>query len=244
MPTDEELGRLKAIPRSFRKPLPFEEEAREVEGSLYHLWWRCLRASSEYLECCEMAGQDHSLAETYANFGDVRGDWRKWWSQHGRKIFSERHDYPKVRAITKDRALAKLDVETENFLILDIPMGLRRVTILEQINKLLDEHHPGRDLDVWAQSTAKVKLHKSKLHEKTLPQLVHVAEILQKQPDILLYELAAVAGLAEIHLGRSVNEELTAREERQRREMAASRYKDQATRLVANAALGIFPSVD
>jgi hypothetical protein len=244
MPTDEELGRLKAIPRSFRKPLPFEEEAREVEGSLYHLWWRCLRASSEYLECCEVDGHDHPLAETYVNFGDVRGDWRKWWAQTGRKIFSERHDYPKVRAITKDRALAKLDVEPDNFLILDIPLGLRRVTILEQINKLLNEHHPGRDLDVWAQSTAKVKLHKSKLHEKTLPQLVHVAEILHKQPDILLYELAEVTGLAEIHLGRSVQQELTMREEHQRREMAASRYKDQATKLVSNAARGIFPCVD
>ena len=149
-----------------------------------------------------------------------------------------------VRAITKDRALGKLDVEPGNFLILDIPLGLRRVTILEQINKLLDEHHEGRDLDVWAQSTAKVKLHKSKLQEKTLPILVNVAEILHKQPDILLYELAEVAGLAEIHLGRSVQQELTKREEHQRREMAASRYKDQATRLIANAARGLFPCLD
>lgn len=244
MPTDEELGRLKAIPRSFRKPLPYEEEAKEVEGSLYHLWWRCMRASQEYLDCCEAGGIDHPLAATYADFGDVRVKWADWWRKTGRKIFSERHDYPKVRAITKDRALGKLEVEPENFLILDIPLGLRRVTILEQINKLLDEHHPGRDLDVWAQSTAKVKLHKSKLHEKTLPQLVHVAEILHKQHDIRLYELAEIAGLAEIHLGRSVQEELSPREERQRREMAASRYKDQASKLVANAARGLFPSVD
>ena len=244
MHTDEELGRLKAIPRSFRKPLPLEEEAREIEGSLYHLWWRCLRASSDYLECCEVEGQGHSLAETYANFGDVRVKWPVWWRRTGRVIFSERHDYPLVRAITKDRALGKLEVEPENFLILDVPLGLRRVTILEQINKLLDEHHPGRDLDVWAQSTAKVKLNKSQLQVKTLPLLVNVAELLHKQPEILLYELAEAAGLAEIHLGRSVQEELTKREEHQRREMAASRYKDQATKLVANAAHGLFPCID
>ncbi|BDU53386.1 hypothetical protein [Limnohabitans sp. INBF002] len=244
MITDEELGRLKAIPRSFRKPLPSEEEAREVEGSLYHMWWRCLRASSKYLECCEVEGRNHALSQTYANFGDVRVKWPIWWRRTGRVIFSERHDYPKVRAITKDRALTKLNVESESFLILDVPLGLRRTTVLEQINKLLDEHHPGRDLDVWAQSTAKVKLHKSKLHEKTLPQLVLVAEILHKKPEILLYELAEVAGLAEIHLGRSVQEELTKREEHQRREMAASRYKDQANKLVINAAHGRFPCID
>lgn len=244
MQSDEELGRLKSIPRSLRKPLPFEEEAREVENSLYHLWWRCLRASNEYLECCEVEGENHPLAETYADFGDVRVDWRRWWVRTGRRIFSERHDYPKVRAITKDRALLKLEVEAENFLILDIPLGLRRTTILEQINKLLDEYHPGRDLDVWAQSTAKVKLHKSRLHEKTLPQLVQVAEILHKEPEILLYDLADRAQLAEIHLGRSVQEELTRNEERQRREMAASRYKAQALTLVYNSARGIFPCVD
>lgn len=244
MQSDEELGRLKAIPRSLRKPLPYEEEAREVEGSLYHLWWRCLRASNEYLECCEVEGVNHPLAETYADFGDVRLEWRRWWMRTGRHIFSERHDYPKVRAITKDQARKQLTLEPENFLILDIPLGLRRTTILEQINKLLDEYHPGRDLDVWAQSTAKIKLHKSKLHEKTLPKLVDVAEILHKQPDILLYDLAERAALAEIHLGRSVQEELTRNEERQRREMAASRYKAQALTLVYNAARGIFPCVD
>lgn len=244
MHSDPELGRLKAIPRSLRKPLPYEEEAREVENSLYHLWWRCLRASNEYLECCEVEGQGHPLASTYADFGDVRLEWRRWWMRSGRYIFSERHDYPKVRAITKDQARRQLTLEPENFLILDVPLGLRRTTILEQINKLLDEYHPGRDLDVWAQSTAKVKLHKNRMQGKTLPELVNVAEILHKQPDILLYDLADRAQLAEMHLGRSVQEELTAREERQRREMAASRYKTNALTLVYNAARGIFPCVD
>ena len=244
MPSDEELGRLKAIPRALRKPLPYDEEALAAKGTLYHQWWRCLRYSKEYLECCEAKGKVHPLAETYANFGDVRINWTSWWRQVGRKIFSEHHDYLKVRAVTKDRALAKLEVDGKNFLILDIPLGLRRETILTQINEFLDEHHAGRNLDVWAQSTARVKLHKSKLQEKTLPQLIHVAEILHNQPDILLYELAQVAGLAEIHLGRSVQQELTKREEHQRREMAASRYKFQAIKLVNNAANGLFPCID
>lgn len=243
MPTDEELGRLKTIPRSLRKPLPYEEEAREVEGSPYHLWWRCLRASSEYLACCEVEGVDHPLASTYVDFGDVRVKWPIWWKRIGRVIFSERHDFPKVRAVTRPRAFARLEHEPENFLVLDVPLGLRRVTILEQLNALLDEHHAGRDLDVWAQSSARVKLQKSTLQGKTLPQLVHVAELLAQNPEMRLYELAVQAGLAEHHLGRSVQQELTARDERQRREMAASRYRDQALALVKNAASGIFPSV-
>lgn len=240
--SEEELGRLKGIRGSLRRPLSAEKELEATEGSLYQQWWRCLRASKAYLECCDLDGRNHPLAATYEKFEDVRMPWRRWWPDVGRRIFSERLDYPKVRAYTGRKSR---DVTTEpGFLILEVPLGLTRVTILEQINDILAEHHEGRNLDVWAQSSAKVKLHKSRLQIKTLPKLVEVAEILFREPDILLYDLAVKAELAEVHLGRSVQEALTDREEHQRREMAASRYKAQATNLVFHAARGKFPCVD
>jgi hypothetical protein len=243
MTEEIELGRLKGVPGTLRRPLPFEQEANVVLGSPYHLWWRCLRASAEYLQCCDADGKDHELSDTFEKFGDVRLGWRTWWQFFGRDIFSEREDYPQVREITSKRELNQLRIDVEKFLILDIPLGLRRVTILEKINELLDQRHLGRDLNVWEQSSAKIKLHKSDLQDKTIPKLVEVAEILHRHPDIQLYELADMAQLATIHLGRAVNEQLTDREERQRREMAASRYKTQAQKLVHYAVRGIFPCV-
>ena len=137
-----------------------------------------------------------------------------------------------------------MEVEAKDFLILDIPLNLRRVTILEQINKLLDQHHDGKNLDVRAQSTALVQLETTKLQHKTVPILVDVAEILHRNPRIQLYQLAQRAKLAEIHLGRKVQETNSVEQEKQRRQMAASRYKEQAEKLVYNAARMKFPSIE
>lgn len=240
----EKLGLFKEIPGGLRKGRSTTDDSRKAKDTLYYEWWRCLNASQEYLECCGKGGKNHPLADTYALFGDVTVSWTAWWGNIGKRIFSERRQYPKVRAIDQNKVLNKLEVEPKNFLILDVPLNLRRVTILEQINKLLDEHHNGKNLDVRAQSTALVQLETTKLQHKTIPLLVDVAEILYRNPDIQLYQLAQKAKLAEIHLGRNIQESNSAEQEKQRRQMAASRYKDQAQRLVYNAARLKFPSID
>jgi len=99
-------------------------------------------------------------------------------------------------------------------------------------------------LDVRAQSSAIVQLETNRLQHKTVPILVDVADILYHNPNIQLYQLAQKAKLAEHHLGRSVSESLSEREEKQRREMAASNYKKNAERLVYNAGRLKFPSID
>ncbi|MDH6300132.1 hypothetical protein [Polynucleobacter sphagniphilus] len=242
--SEQELGLYKEIPGGLRKGRSTADDWRKAKETMYYEWWRCLNASKEYLECCDKKGKNHELADTYALFGDVTISWANWWNKIGKRIFSERRQYPKVRAIEQEEALKKLEVEAEDFLILDIPLNLRRVTILEQINKLLDEHHDGKNLDVRVQSTALVQLETTKLQHKTIPVLVDVAEILFRTPDIQLYQLAQRAKLAEIHLGRKVQETNSPEQEKQRRQMAASRYKEQAERLVYNAARLKFPSIE
>lgn len=242
--SEDKLGLYKEIPGALRRQIPAEQEWKKAKESLYYQWWRCLNASNEYLECCAKKGKSHELSDTYALFGDVTTSWPAWWQKIGRNIFSERQQYPKVRVLSEETALRKIDVNSKDFLILDIPLNLRRVTILEQINNFLEEHHLGKDLDVRAQSTALVQLETTKLQHKTIPILVDVAEILFSNPDIQLYQLAQKAKLAEHHLGRSRSETLSAEDEKQRRQMAASRYKEQAEKLIYNAARLKFPSID
>ena len=241
---NEKLGSFKELPETLRKSLPSEQEWKKAKETLYYQWWRCLNSSKDYIECCSIKGRSHELSTTYEVFGDVTISWASWWQKTGRKIFSERRQYPKVRSIDQEEALDRLNIDERNFLILDIPLNLRRVTILEQINKLLEKHHPGNKLDIRAQSSAIVQLETNRLQHKTVPILVDVAELIFKTPNISLYQLAQKAKLAEHHLGRSKTEALSQREEKQRREMAASRYKEQASRLVFNAVRGRFPSID
>ena len=117
---DQELGLFKEIPGGLRRRLPMEQEWKNAKETLYYEWWRCLNASKEYLECCAVEGKDHELAETYALFGDVTVSWPQWWTKIGRKIFSERRQYPKVRAIDQDEALKKLNIDERYLLILDV----------------------------------------------------------------------------------------------------------------------------
>ena len=242
--TEKDLGLYKEIPGGLRRRLPIDQEWKKAQETLYFQWWRCLNYSKEYLQCCIQKGENHPLSETYTLFGDVTISWPQWWQKIGRKLFSERRQYPRVRVIAEQAALKKLDTESQDFLILDIPLNLTRVTILEQINKLFDEFHPGNELKIRAQSTALVQLEDSRLQHKTIPTLVNVAQILHSNPDIQLYQLAQRAKLAEIHLGRKVQEKNSPEQEKQRRQMAASRYRDQATKLVYNAARLKFPSID
>ena len=241
---NSKLGLYKEISSGLRKGRSTADDWRKAKDTMYYEWWRCLNASKEYLECCAKQGKNHELAVTYDLFGDVTISWANWWSKVGKHIFSERRQYPKVRVIEQEEALNKLEVETKDFLILDVPLNLRRVTILEQINKILDKHHLGKDLDVRAQSTALVILETIKLQHKTIPVIVDVAEILYRNPDIQLYQLAQRAKLVEIHLGRKVQETNSPEQEKQRRQMAASRYKELAERLVYNAARMKFPSIE
>lgn len=239
-----EPGLFKQIPGGLRRRLPLAEETEKAKDTIYYQWYLCLRASKNYIECCDLNGKSHPLNKTYKTFGDVSKNWPSWWSSVGRKIFSERQQYPQVRVISQDSALSKLRVDNKNFLILDIPLGLRRQTILEKINEILEEHHSGRDLDVNAQSSAVVQIETTRLQHKTVPLLVKVAAILYKNPEISLYDLADRAEIATHHLGRAKGESLSVREERQRREKAAGDYKKMAINLVKNVEKGIFPSIE
>ena len=241
---DKELGLFKEIPGGLRRRLPVDREWKKAKETLYYEWYRCLNTSKTYLECCAVEGKDHELANTYSLFGDINVSWPQWWQKTGRRLFSERRQYPKVRAIDKEETLNKLNIDERDFLILDIPLNLTRATILEQINNLLAKHHLGNKLDIKAQSSAIVQLETTRLQHKTVPLLVNVAELLYRSPQISLYQIAQKANIAEHHLGRSVSEALSERDERQRRERLAGRYKEQAIRLVYNAERGVFPSID
>lgn len=120
---DKELGLFKEIPGGLRRHLPIEQEWKKAKETLYYEWYRCLNASKDYLECCAQEGGNHELANTYALFGDVTTSWAVWWQKTGRKLFSERRQYPKVRAIDQEEALNKINIDERNFLILDIPLN-------------------------------------------------------------------------------------------------------------------------
>ena len=108
--------------------------------SPYHAWFECLRHSERYRECCENGGTG-PLSALYADFGDVRIDFKEWWQQRidpndrrtrGEALFAEPEEShspsPKnVRSIS----LAEIDqyrssIESQKTLLVCVPSGVTK----------------------------------------------------------------------------------------------------------------------
>lgn len=242
----DELGNWlpnKLIPRSFSRPLPVNEELREARKSPAYWWYRCLRANDEYEYCCRHKGKG-KMAGTYADFGDVFGlAFDRWWVGNGRKIFTETKPLKKVRRLENDADLRQLR-SSNNKLILEIPLTLRRQTASRQIGLLVKKAYEGRVIDVMEHSTARRKIIKSKMRMSTVEQLLKVLEVRTRNPKLTLNEVGIKAGIELDLMARSVDGEvMDDAAERRRMTLAVGRLLSQARNLVTNAGLGKFPSL-
>lgn len=240
------------LPSKFIKQIPgarrsgagmgVSDEIKEARRSPLYWWYECLRASDEYRLCCQSKGKGE-LAELYKDFGDVfEGSFAQWWMKCGRKIFAETKPLKKVRQIEDRRELEGLSIR-EDRMTIEIPLTLRKQTVMRQVSKILKAAYEGRDIDIWKQSTAKRQVIKSKVRMASVEMLLNVYKIRHANPTMSNYEIGKEAGIDLDLLARTTDELLTDELERRRMTIAVSRYINQAKKLIANAERGIFPSI-
>lgn len=128
-------------------------------------------------------------------------------------------------------------------LIVEIPLTLRKQTVMRKLGRLLKQEYQGRVVDVMAQSTARRKIIKNKMRLSTIQQLLDVLEVRQKNPKFTLNEVGQKAGVELDLQARSKDEVFTVAMERRRMTIAVARLLSQARNLVTNAGLGHFPSI-
>lgn len=232
----------KLIPRSFRRPLPINEELKEARKSPAYWWYQALRLNDEYRYCCQHDGKGE-LSATYRDFGDVyEMEFDRWWMRHGRKIFTETKPFKKVRQVETAQQLEKTSWD-KNKLIIEIPLTLRRQTAMRQVGKLVKKAYEGRVIDVMAQSTARRKIIKNKMRMSTVEQLLRVLEIRLNNPTMTLNQVGVKAGIELDLMARNKEEVITVAMERRRMTIAVGRLLNQARNLVTNAGQGKFPSI-
>lgn len=234
----------KLIPGSFRQSTPMQEEIRKARDSMAYWWYRCLTLCDGYIKCCEAPEEGGPFTALFADMGDVRQPFPIWWRQVGRKVFSEQQPPKDLLVLTSYKQADSL-IEDSNFLVFAVPLRLRKATALRKINdqltKIYDERPP---LDIWAESTAKRMIVKSKIRSSTIEQLIKLWELRHKFADDSLYELGLRARLELDLLARDTNGEiLTDAMERRRMTIAVSRLLRQAKNLIENAGRGLFPSL-
>lgn len=241
---EELLEPIKFIRGSMRRRTPIEEELRQARKSPAYWWFKCLEASDEYRSCCELDGFG-KLSVTYSKFGNIfnHPHFDAWWLKQGRFLFIQQ-ELKKVKAF--DSEMFRRTNTDSDTLVLEIPLTLRKQTIMRQIGKELKKAYEGRVVDIQKNSTAKVKFEKSKIRMTTVELLLKIHRLRKKHLDLSLNELGIKAGIQLDLFARITNSEDmddSEYERTRRMTIAVSRYLKQARLLIDNAANGVFPSI-
>ena len=179
----------------------------------------------------------------YEDFGDVLATrFESWWQRTGRYLFAERREIPNVQHYTHARDLEQIG-NLRNKIVIEVPLTIRRSTVIRKINKILDEAYEGRVIVPRQQSTARRKLAKSKIRKETVKQMLELTELRAKHPALTLWQLGEKAGLDIDLYSRSTSGQLLSKQaERVRLSIAVSRLLRLGKNLIWNATEGIFPS--
>jgi len=241
---NELLEPIKFVRGSMRRRTPIEEELRQARKSPAYWWFKCLEASDEYRSCCELLGYGE-LGETYGKFGNIFdfANFDSWWLKHGRFLFIQQAP-KKVKAF--DNETFRRFGNDSDQLILEIPLTLRKQTVMRQIGKELKKAYEGREIDIQKNSTARVKFEKSKIRMTTVELLLKIHRLRKMHPELSLNQLGIRAGVELDLFARITNEadmDTSEYEKTRRMTIAVSRYLKQARHLIDNAAHGVFPSI-
>ncbi len=248
---EEKNVQLKEIPRTLRPRPPvsrerqdeLSDELRSARNTWYALWYRSLKLSEEYKHCCINNGKGR-LKSLYGDFGDVVDmRFEQWWQRIGRYLFAERKAIPSVQSYTHRRELEEI-TNLRDKVVIEVPLSIRKSTVVRQINKILKAAYEGRDVVPREQSTARRKLAKSKLRKETVSKMLDIYELRIRKPELTLWQLGERAGIELDLMARSTDgEQMTLQQERIRMGIAVSRYLKQARNLIWNATEGTFPSI-
>lgn len=248
---EEKNVQLKEIPRTLRPRPPvsrerqdeLSDELRSARNTWYALWYRSLKLSEEYKHCCINNGKGR-LKSLYGDFGDVVDmRFEQWWQRIGRYLFAERKAIPSVQSYTHRRELEEI-TNLRDKVVIEVPLSIRKSTVVRQINKILKAAYEGRDVVPREQSTARRKLAKSKLRKETVSKMLDIYELRNRKPELTLWQLGERAGIELDLMARSTDgEQMTLQQERIRMGIAVSRYLKQARNLIWNATEGTFPSI-
>ena len=134
--------------------------ARDAEESIYYWWWEFMRLSPVFWFARTRGIEpiDPKIAEIYRLLGNLSHHrFNEWWEATGREVFAEEVRPRKVETLD----LYNLDRHEfkEDSLYIELPLTIRKETILKQVKRILNEHHEGRKLDLAGTTTAQLKLH-------------------------------------------------------------------------------------
>ncbi len=218
-----------------------QAELTEARNSAYYWWWAFLKESRDYRRA--LSGRpEEPFAKMAKDFGRLGDDFNYWWLRTGREIFAEQMALPRVRAL-EHGVTVNLD-QINSKLVVELPLTIRRSTILRQINRLLDEHHQGAELRVMKHGSAKRKLYpESRMRLATLKVLHDVWMEKKQNPELEWYAIGEKLGLSPVFIPGDADDEEEIKYKRRCMTIVIQRYHRKAAALIDFAARGDFPRI-
>lgn len=220
-----------------------ELEFAEARDSVYYWWWRFMRLSPVFWfarQTGHMPAQPQ-MAETFSLIGNLERSFMFWWEEKGRFLFAEAKRPAKVQ---------KLDLDTlhehefrDGALILEIPLSIRKETIIKNVKRLLAEEHEGRALDLAATSSAKLKLHTKRYRLRTLEIEYWVLLYKMLYPEVAIWQIGDRLRIARQLRVRGVERGANERAFANMNSLTG-RYLYKARFTLANVERGIFPNAE
>ncbi len=136
------------------------ELAESAEDSIYFWWWSFARLSPAlwYAKHSGVRPVDAQLAATVERIGDLENpSFGLWWRRTGQRVFEEARRPDQVRLVPVDESTAHTLYERS--IVVEVPLTIRRETILTQFRRLLATHHHAQAEGLLDQSTAPFRLH-------------------------------------------------------------------------------------
>jgi hypothetical protein len=230
----------KGMPRDWKRDISIEKEIEAAKNSYYYWWFMFLRESDEYRRA-ETGSKKEPYASLFRDFGRIRNNsFEYWWQSRGRDVFSEPVAIPKVREM-ENMELAS-DEMPDDFLYIEIPLKIRKQTILRQINKLLDTKHGGRELNLLNVSKARRKLYaKQRIRITTFEPIMNVWTARKKSPDKSWWQIGSDLKLNRAYEASERDDENDIKHKQRMMTLIVQRLYRKAQALIKFAALGDFP---
>ena len=221
-----------------------EDETAELAAareSFYYWWWVFLKESRPYRQALSGRALEPYLSMS-KDFGRLMDDFDYWWIRTGREIFSEQLALPRVRVLEHSQTVNLKQINAK--LVVELPLTIRRSTILRQVNKLLDQHHPGAQLRVGEHSSARRKLYPaSRMRLPTLQVLYDVWQARKQAPDQAWHKTGEQLNLSPAFIPTLADNKKEIDYKNRCMTLVIQRYHRKAAALIEFAAQGDFPRI-
>jgi len=225
----------------------FATDEQLREASVYYWWWQFARANPVFWHARTSGAAlvNPTSLKSFTALGELKQDlFEDWWLERGFDAF---RDSRELKAVTEIHDLNKLPkkYKDEKTLLLHVSMIVNRETILNEVNSILKDHHPGKALDPIEYSGAELKPYTMRYDPEKLAETFHCYIYAQLYPKAQRWVIADRLGMMPDVTVRSFDGQLSTAEAKKQCEklrQQVTRALDNADYLIDNLLIGEFPN--